>query len=108
MSTGELQPMFELFFPTEPVARYMNRAEALVYYNRRGMRPGIVGNTLDGASGKALDRAGALYGVKRERVVWRGLRLPWYQSDETMRSRTWLAFQDKNYNPNDQMLHFYP
>lgn len=100
--------MLEHFYPTEPVVRYMNRAEALVYYNRRGMRPGIIGEAIDSASGKELDRAAGLYGLKREPAMWLGWQLPWGQRDETLRSRLWLHYQDVHYDPNDKSLHFYP
>lgn len=92
----------------EPVTRYMNRHEMLVYFNRRGMRPGIIGTALDGASGKELDRAATIFDLTRGRAELWGFKLPWSQRDETLRSRIWLKFQADNYNPNDTSVRLYP
>jgi len=86
----------------------MNRQEMLVYFNRRGMRPGIVGVALDRTSGKMLDKAARSFNLTREPAEFCGFKLPWGQRDETLRSRIWLKFQADNYNPNDTSVRLYP
>lgn len=76
---------------------YLTRAEALVYFNRRGWRPGLVGIVIDGADGVELDRMAAVFSMQRERAEWQGFKLPWGQSDEKLRSRIWLKFQDESH-----------
>jgi hypothetical protein len=67
--------------------------------NRRGLRPGMFGNSIDAASGKELDRQAAIFSVKRERASLFGLRMPWGQSDEALRSRIYLDYQSRG-TPN--------
>lgn len=63
--------------------------------NAQGYRPGIYGTCIDSASGKELDRQATVFGVKREPARWFGLAMPWWQSDEALRCRVFLAYQTK-------------
>ena len=63
------------------------------WFNRRGLRPGIFGMSIDVATGKELDRQAAIFGVFRERARLFGFTMPWGQLDETLRKRVFLTYQ---------------
>ncbi len=65
-------------------------ADPVLYFNRRGKRPGIYGRELDGSSGRQLAAKCAVFGVYREKRQW--WIFSWYESDESLRSRTFLSY----------------